>query len=214
MKNYIFIALGFFLFASKTLLAQDNFGVVVPFLTYHLQKDEQAYLQPNRLDKDAKFVLNYGLIAHYERFIYQNRLSVKVVQAAYSDCATLFAGFTHIALRYKFISTSKHELRAGFGPTYIYRQSWYRFPGYIPTNKYLKEHGDWQSAFSLLGGEIEYDYKLNDKVSINVSVIPAIPDLLFFSLGFRYWIRPIPQNSFWKTQAGKRKLFYRSRDLN
>lgn len=212
MKYYISIL--FIVFSSKELRAQNNFGVAIPFLTYHLQKDEQPYLQPNRLDKHAKFVLNYGIIANYERMIYKNRLSIKVAQAAYSDCATLFGGFTHLALRYKFIATQRHELRAGFGPTFIYRQSWYRFPGYSPSNQYLKKHGDWQYAFSFIAGEIEYDYKLNERASINVNVIPAIPDLLFFSAGFRYWLKPIPRNSYWKTHPEKRKWFYRSGDLN
>lgn len=214
MKKRIATVILLLFVISKFLPAQDNFGISIPFLTYHFRNDDQAFLQPNRLDKNARFVLNYGIIAYYERYIYKNSLSVKIAQAAYSDCASLFGGFSHIALRYKFISTSRHALRAGFGPTFVYRQSWYRFPEYMPTKEYFARHGDWQYAFSPFAGEIEYDFKLNDKASISLNVIPAIPDLLFFSAGFRYWFRPIPQNAYWKANPEKRKWFYRNRDLD
>lgn len=193
--------------------AQDNFGVNFIFMTWHPKGDKMAFLQPNRLDPEAKIVLNWGGVAHYERFIYKKRWSLKVAQAAYSDCANLFAGHTHLGFRWNFLNGEKHSLRFGFGPTYVYRQSWYQLDGYEQQNQYLKTRGNWQTAFVWYGGEVEYDYTLSEKLSINLHIIPGIPDFFTFGFGFRYWLRPIPANKEWKNKFTKSKWFYSAKSL-
>lgn len=195
------------------LSAQDNVGLNFIFLTWHPGGNKMAFLQPNRLDDKAKLVLNWGGVAHYERFIYRKKLSVKLAQAAYSDCAQLFAGHTHIAFRLNVLNSEKHALRFGFGPTWVYRKNWNRFPGYVQENRYLKSRGDWQYVFVWYGGEIEYDYSVGKKLDINVHVIPGIPDFFTFGIGARYWLKPVPSNKAWRKQPARRKLFYKQSDI-
>lgn len=211
-KTYVVIALFLFLSTIKSE-AQDNLGFNFVFMTWHLGGDEMAFLQPNRLIEDATLVPNWGGVIHYERFIYKRRLSLKVAQGAYSDCARLFAGHTHLAFRLNLLNGKKHDLRLGFGPTWVYRESWERFPGYVQNNPYLKSKGDWQHAFVWYGGSVEYDYRINDRFSANFHAIPGLPDFFTFGIGFRYWPTPIPPNRFWKENPKNKKWFYNAKKL-
>ncbi len=193
--------------------AQDNLGLNFVGMTWHFGGDEMAKLQPNRLVEDATWVPNWGAVAHYERFIYKKRLSIKLATAAYSDCARLFAGHTHLAFRLNVLNGDRHALRLGFGPTVVYRESWFRFPGYVQQNQYLKTKGNWQYAFVWYGGELEYDYRVSKKLDINFHFIPGYPDFATMGIGFRYWIRPVPPNKFWKQNPAAKKWFYRSANL-
>ena len=188
MKYYIIFFCAIFFFSNRinTLYAQDNIGVNFIFMTWHFGGDNMAFLQPNRLDEKATFVLNWGGVLHYERFLYKRKLSIKLASGAYSDCAKLFAGHTHLAFRWNFLNSNKHDLRLGFGPTYVYRQSWYRFPGYIQEIPYFKTRGNWQTTFVWYAGEIEYDYKLTNKFNIGLHVIPGVPYFSVFGIGVRY----------------------------
>lgn len=203
----------FCLLLSRQGIAQHNFGFNFVFLTWHPDGDRNAFLQPNRLDDEAKLVLNWGGVLSYERFIYRRKVSIKLAQAAYSDCAQLFAGHTHIALRLQPLNSQKHALRFGFGPTWVYRQSWYRFPGYVQENKYLKTQGDWQTAFVWYGGEIEYDYAISRHFDLGLHIIPGIPDFFTFGIGLRYWPHRIPNNKEWKSHPARKKWFYGKKDL-
>lgn len=215
MTRIRFYIILLFLVLSQALksFAQDNMGINFLFTTWHIGGDKMAFLQPNKLDKNANIVLIWGAVGHYERFIYKKRFSLKVTSSAYNDCANLFAGHTHLAFRFNFLNSSKHALRFGFGPTIVYRQSWHRFPGYEQQNRYLKSKGDWQYAFVWYGGEIEYDYKINDRLDLNLHAIPGIPDFVTFGVGFRYWLRPAPSNKFWKTNPDANKWFYNANDF-
>lgn len=193
--------------------AQDNFGINWIFTTIHPKGNINAHFQPRRLDPDARVVLNWGGVASYERFIFRQRFSLKIAQGAYSDCARLFAGHTHIAFRLQMLNGGRHSLRVGFGPTWVYRKSWYRFPGYVQENRYLKTKGDWQRAFVWYGGEIEYDFRINRRLDIDLHVIPGVPDFYTVGVGARYWLNRPPTNRQWRSQPKKNKWFYRKTDI-
>jgi len=198
---------------SLTVSAQDNFGINWIFMTWHPQGNVNAHFQPKRLDPEARFVLNWGGVAAYERFIFRQRLSLKIAQGAYSDCAELFAGHTHIAFRLQLLNGGRHALRLGFGPTWVYRKSWYRFPGYVQENRYLETRGDWQRAFVWYGGEIEYDFRINKHLDIDLHIIPGVPDFYTFGVGARYWFSRPPTNREWRDQPKKNKWFYKRSDI-
>ncbi|MEO7174546.1 MAG: hypothetical protein ABI002_02070 [Saprospiraceae bacterium] len=153
---------------------------------------------PKKVDKDAHLVLNWGFIGSYQRYIYKRRLSVKFAQGAYSDCATLFAGHTHLGLRLNFLNSKKHFLEFGFGPTFVYRQSWFRLPGYEQETNLLKNTKNWQWNFIWFAGEIEYDYKISDRIDLNINCIPGIPKFFAFAFGARYWLSPLPEKGMRK----------------
>lgn len=199
---------------AEASFSQDNIGMNFIFMTWHPKGDAMAFLQPNKLDKDAKLVLNWGGVAHYERFIYRNRISIKLAQGAYSDCAKLFAGHTHLAFRLNVLNADKHALRLGFGPTLVYRKSWYQLPGYVQQNRYLKTKGDWQYAFVWYGGEIEYDYKISKNCNLSFHVIPGFPDFCTIGVGVRYWLHPIPSARLWRNLPNRNKWFYKHEDIN
>lgn len=149
-KYFNFFVAIIILFQLNRICAQDNVGFNFIFLTHHPGGNRMAFLQPNKLDKQAKYVLNWGGALHYERFIYRKRWSIKLAQAMYSDCARLFAGHTHIAFRANLLNGDKHSLRIDFGPTWVYRQSWHRFPGYEQENRCFKLRGDWDYVFRVV----------------------------------------------------------------
>lgn len=202
------ILIGWWLWLIPALKAQDNLGFNFLFMTWHPGGDDMAFLQPNKLDKKATLVLNWGGVVHYERFIFRKRLSIKLAQGAYSDCAQLFAGHTHLAFRLNLLNSNRHDLRVGFGPTLVYRKSWDRLPGYVQQNRYLKTKGNWQYAFVWYGGEVEYDYRIAKNWDLNFHVIPGLPDFFTFGLGFRYWLRPIPGNKAWRKNPKRNTWFY------
>lgn len=211
-KLYIILCLLLYLNMQR-VAAQDNIGFNFLFLTHHFGGNKMAFLQPNKLDKNAKYVLNWGGVVHYERYIYRKRISLKVAQAMYSDCATLFAGHTHLAFRVNFLNSDRHSLRLGFGPTWVYRETWHRFPDYVQENVYFERRGDWDYVFVWYGGEIEYDYKLSKNWEINAHLIPGVPEFFNLGIGFRYWLNPIPSNKRWRDHPLKHKWFYSSADM-
>lgn len=192
MKRYLFLLL---IFISKgQVLAQDNVGLRFVFGTLHPNGEKMAFLMPNKLDENAVAVLNWGFIGSYQRYIYKKRFALKVAQGGYSDCARLFAGHTHLGFRINFLNSKKHSLEFGFGPTFVYRQSWNRFEGYVQDTKLLKNTKNWQWNFVWYGGELEYDYAISKNVDLNINCIPGYPKFYTFAIGARYWLRPIPSN--------------------
>ncbi|MCE7042422.1 hypothetical protein [Dyadobacter sp. CY312] len=181
--------------APVTLVrGQDNIGLRFVFGTLHPQGEKMAFLMPNKLDKNAVAVLNWGFIGSYQRYIYKKRFSLKVAQGAYSDCARLFAGHTHLGFRVNFLNGKKHALEFGFGPTFVYRESWNRFEGYVQDTKLLKNTKNWQWNFVWYGGELEYDYSVSKNLDLNINCIPGYPKFFTFAVGARYWLRPIRSN--------------------
>lgn len=67
--------------------------------------------------------------------------------------------------------------------------------------------------FVWYGGEIEYDYKINQYWEINAHIIPGVPDFFTLGVGFRYWLNPIPSNRALRNHAKKNKLFYSAKDV-
>jgi len=180
----------FFVFHSY---AQDNIGIRFVFATIHPAGEKNAFLMPNRLDENAHVVLNWGFIGSFQKYIYKRRLSLKVAQGAYSDCARLFAGHTHLGFRFNFLNSRRHYLEFGFGPTFVYRKTWYRFAGYEQETNLLKNTDKWQWNFVWYGGELEYDYKITDHIDLNINCIPGYPKFFTFAVGARWWLNPLSE---------------------
>lgn len=90
------------LLPDVSAFGQDNIGVKFFGLSIHPKGEkENALLMPNRLDENGFFVLNLGAEWMYEKFVVEDRISVKLVQALYADCAARLGGFFHVGLRGK-----------------------------------------------------------------------------------------------------------------
>ncbi|MBB5283900.1 hypothetical protein HNQ92_002026 [Rhabdobacter roseus] len=183
--------------------AQGNVGLRFVFGTVHPNGSEMAFLMPHRLDSRAVLVANWGFIGSYQHYLYRKRISIKIAQGMYSDCAKLFAGHTHLGFRLNLLNGDRHYLELGFGPTFVYRETWHRFPEYRQENKYLISTDRWQKAFVWYGGEVEYDYRITPNVDLTLNAIPGFPDFITFAVGARYWLRPIPSNRDWPRRIKK-----------
>ena len=170
--------------------AQDNASLKFFGLSLHPGGDENAPLMPRRFDANGVWVLNLGGMLSYEKFIYQDGVSVKAVQGIYSDCAAQLGGFSHLGLRAKIFKTTRQSLYGGIGPTLVYRKNWHKLPGYIDPDYFEgKPANTWQYKFLWYGGEFEYAYVLSERIDFATTFIPGYPKLISFSFGFRYKFR-------------------------
>lgn len=101
MRLQIIISTFFFLgLTFNKAIAQDNIGIKFFGLSIHPKGEmDNAFLMPNKLDKNGYLVMNLGAELMYEKFLVEDILSVKLVQALYADCAGRLGGFGHIGLR-------------------------------------------------------------------------------------------------------------------
>lgn len=168
--------------------AQNNIGLKFFGLSIHPKGEkDNAFLMPNKLDKEAYLVLNIGGVISYEHYIYKDFLSIKVAQAFYADCAARAGGFSHIGVRGRILKTGKHLLNGGIGPTIVYRRNWLELEGYKNQNRFKGHKVDrWQYLFLWYGGEFEYKYALGTQWDLSASFIPGYPDLMSLSLGMNF----------------------------
>lgn len=184
-KSILTITLIWFVSFFEKAIGQDNLGIKYFGLSIHPKGEKQnSFLMPNKLDKNAYFVINFGGEMMYEKFVYKDIVSVKIIQALYADCAEKLGGFSHIGVRAKIFKTGKHSLFGGIGPTLVYRKNWQKMNGYINPNRFKGDVNDkWQYLFLWYGGEFEYKYCINDKIDFSASFIPGYPDLMSLSVG-------------------------------
>ncbi|RYM34687.1 hypothetical protein ERX46_04750 [Brumimicrobium glaciale] len=166
-------------------IAQDNIGIKFFGLSLHPKGEhENAFLMPNKLDENGYFVMNFGTEIMYEKFIYKDILSIKVIQAIYSDCAARLGGFSHIGLRAKIFKIGKHTLNGGIGPTLVFRRNWLDLEGYVNPNRFKGgPENTFQYLFLWYGGEFEYKYQMNEKLDFAISFVPGYPDLMSLAFG-------------------------------
>lgn len=174
--------------------SQSTFTAKYFGLTVHPKGDRTAHLQPNKLDKNAVFVRNTGLFVGYERFVYEDLISVKVIQGVMTDCSNGLASATHVGIRAGLVLSLKHDIYLGVGPTFIARESWSRFGSSYTSSGFFnetstKKFGDVQWKFIWYGAEFEYDYKFNAKNCVSLSLTPGVPLAMIFSIGWKHWIK-------------------------
>ena len=181
---FLLIVLPYCSFAQGENVTAKFFG-----LTIHPFGDELASVQPNKLDDKAYFVLNLGGFVGYERYIWQDIVSLKLTQGVFTDCSDGKAGFTHLGLRGILYDKGKHHAMMGFGPMLFYRDSWTRFPDYEDKGVFgLARNKTIQYKFFWYGLEVEYDYRLSKKTDLSVTFTPGLPFVIAYAVGFKYWI--------------------------
>lgn len=178
---------------SGVTYAQSTFTLKYFGLTIHPFGDRTAALQPYKLDKTAHFVLNFGGYAGYERFVYKDFVSAKVIQGIFTDCSAGWCSVTHLGVRMLLIEKPKHRVYLGVGPTLLVRNSWERFGSEYASSGYFERGssrllGDVQWKFLLYGAEIEYDYRCTERDHLSVSFTPGLPLACTFSIGWKHWI--------------------------
>jgi len=184
-----FLAVVMICLTSVPLFAHDfSFGVKLFGLTIHPIGALNYPLFPLKLDSEGFVVFNPGVTLNAEYFVWRDIISIKAVQGLYGDCVMQFAGFPHIGFRIRFLKIKRFSMNVGIGPTFLYKRSWYRLPGYndsLETYKGTKDE-DWQYLFYWYAGEIETDIQVNDNFDVSITVIPGVPDIINISTGFPY----------------------------
>lgn len=178
---------------SSNAQAPSAFTIKYFGLTIHPFGDKTAELQPYKLDRNARFVANFGCFLGYERFVFKDLVSIKIIQAGFTDCSGGLAGFTHVGVRMRmFQLKEKSTFYFGFGPAFMYRDSWERFGDAYSSSGYFNSGSvrghEIQYKLIPYACEIEWDYKLNEKNAFSVGFTPGIPMALTFSVGWKHWI--------------------------
>lgn len=175
-------------FSGSGAFAQgENITLKYFGLTFHPFGDQLAEVQPYKLDKNAYVVFNFGAMLGYEHYIWEDILSYKLIQSAFTDCSGGSAGFTYLGLKGICLDKKKHRLMFDIGPVFFYRQSWTRFPQYTDRGIFQR-YKDYQYKFFWYGAEFEYDYRLTDKLDLSVSFTPGLPFVLTWATGVKYWL--------------------------
>lgn len=179
-------------FVCLSCFGQETLTVKYFGLTVHPFGDRTAELQPYKLDKNARFVVNTGVFVGFEKYIYEDLFSLKIIQGVLTDCSNGLAIVTHFGPRIALMKTEKHRVYFGIGPTLLVRDSWRRFgDAYEPSGyfneTYSKTFGDLQWKFIPYAFEIEYDYAFNNHNQFTFSCTPAFPLAGLFSIGWKHW---------------------------
>ncbi len=186
MKQCLTLVLVCLAFFSHSQKPNHNFGFKYYGFTVHPKGEDQAHLMPTRLDPNAYMVLNYGGIFSYQRMVFRDFISIKIAQGLYTDSGKMPSGHTHIGFRVYLLDHQRHDVQFGFGPTYIYRKSWHSKEGY-ESSGIFRDRGNIQDKFVWYGGEIEYNYLINDHWDFSAHILPGFPLVVGFGFGFRYW---------------------------
>ena len=141
---------------------------------------------PLKLEKKAFVVLNIGAAANYDYELSQ-KWFVRSSAAFYMDCAYAKAGYLHMGIRFKALTLGRHSFNGGLGPVLMMREDWHQFDGYKDNDFYGKRvWNGMQYRFFPLGGELEYQYQINDKWAFQYSVIPGYPAVITSKFGLRW----------------------------
>ena len=182
--------------------AQSTISIKYLGLTVHPLGDESAHLQPLKLDKNAWFVLNIGTMMSYEKFVYRDLLSIKVMQGLFKDCSLKTMSVTSLTVKALIFENNKNRFYIAMGPAYLIRDSWTDYADdYVASGfwkvKNTERFGSVQ--YRMVGGlDLEYDRILNEKHSISISLTPGFPMASIFSFGWKYWMnyREFPDHKF------------------
>ena len=179
------------LMAWQPLSAQSSLSAEFVGLTIHPTGDEMAHLQPNRLDRGAHFVMNYGAAVSFEKYFVGDVLAVRVMQAVAADCSAGWASVSQAGLKAVVLQKPKHRMGLAIGPAFMFRESWSRFEGYTSSGFLREGHSDLfgpiQYKFFPLVAELEYEYRINDHWDFAVSMTPTLPMAMTLAAGFKFW---------------------------
>ena len=170
----------FFLFSIMNIFAH-RFAIEIKLtgLSIHPRGAEHANLFRFNLDRNGFFVLNPGIRIGFEYFIFEDIVSIKIAQGLYRDCANQFGGFSHIGFRCRVFQWGNHSFNGGIGPTFFFRRNWYKLEGYSGDDAFFRggPEDNWQRRFIWWGGDLEYNYRINERFELSTSVIPPLPFL-------------------------------------
>ena len=154
-------------------------------LTYHPGGGTTPEIYPLKLDKKAYLDLELGIVANLD-YSLGKRAFIRFSSSLYKDCAFVTAGSVHIGPRLQF-SWKKSSVNIGIGPIFSFREDWHQFPEYQGDDFYGDRVYDrWQYRFFPAAVELEYLFKINDRMQFQYSLIPGAPLVITSLFGVRF----------------------------
>ena len=179
------LAVLLFLHLSLSAGAQWYVGVKLMGISIHTDKGLNSSLFHCAVGKNNRVAFHIGVAVMCE-YRFNNWLSAKYDQCVFRDCAAKFAGMSMFNLRYTQDLGRAGDVSAGMGPFFYYRKSWYSIPEYEDDGYFhVSRSGKWQTKFVWYGGEIEYNYPLNDHTDWSTNILPGIPVVVAVASGVR-----------------------------
>lgn len=174
-----------FILFSVSSRAQWFVGVKFMGISYHLDDGENKKLYQWNVGRHGNlaFHIGFGLTCEYK---INNWFSLKVDQVVFRDCAGRFAGMSMFNARGTLDMKRAGDISAGMGPFFYYRRSWlcfekYKNDGYFKSSK----NGKWQTKFVWYGGEIEYNFPINETLDWSTNILPGLPVVIAVASGVR-----------------------------
>jgi hypothetical protein len=194
MKNTLLL---FVLLFSLKIQAQTNtktkrvhhFSAQWLGWTFHPGGGSMPQNYPWKLDERANNVLNLGVALSYD-WAWKRHIFWRIAGGYYADCAALPAGYIHIGFRWEALRFGRHTFNGGFGPGFLFRKDWHQFTAYRGDNIYGERvYQGWQYRLTPVIGEVEYLFKINEKLQLQYSVLPAYPAAVVSKMGIRWHLR-------------------------
>jgi len=172
----------------------DGFGIEILGLNMHIIDSAVQWgsRSPRKLDDSGRFVYLPGWELYWEHEtkdkIFLNADGYRFTIAQYRDTMDQLSGYIHAGLRWKFHIDSKRLWSVGLGPSLFFRESWRVFSDYNP-HQLLLESDTFLPGYEymwIIWGDIDFQYKISNDLKLVVSILPAIPYSILFSMGV-FW---------------------------
>lgn len=191
-KLYLLILFLFIsFFGLKAAQGQEQIGIYACGFTIHVGGDPNAQLMPLRLDEKGRFLVNYGVAAHYKNY-FRKRFSFDIIQTIQADCALLPSLGSNISIGYDIIQRNGHRFILAIGPGLYIRESWTQFPSYklIQDFRYSK-NGKWEYMVFPIVPHIEYVFRpIGKKFGFTLyGIVDPIDRVYNFGMGVSYQFR-------------------------
>jgi len=187
LKNILSVVL---IFSCLCLRAQNSVSLKLNRLTYQITETQPDLLKL-KLSSDGQLAVEPGILFSYETYATSNT-ALKLSQALLLDKASHLAGATSIMIKFKVAKSFKHSLYMALGPTFHFRNSWVDMESYLDEPVYNSTE-TWQHKFSWLSAEIEYNYYINKKTDLSISLNHIQAESVGVAIGFKYWINKKPR---------------------
>ena len=189
--SFIVVLLLGFTSTFATTPKDEKWAVNAKYLgwTYHPgggspERDRQY---PLAVDDEAYIVLHIGAEADLDYYV-NEYLILRATTAVFSDCYMYWSGHFHLGFRANYDFNDKFSFRVGIGPTLIWRENWWKkVSWYEGDGFYGKERtsGPLQSAFLWYGGNLEFQWNINETWKFVYSAIPGFPQVVTSAFGLR-----------------------------
>ena len=153
----------------------------------HAFKEPNVDFFENKLDANARFVLEPTFVLGCETFVYDDALSLRFMVGGLGDAVSKPAAFLQIGMKYKLFQVYRSCLALGAGFVGYGRERRLENDGFA-IEKGWHANGNWEYGIGGLG-EIEYILVLAERHDLLFSLVYGLQQKTFSAtIGYRFWI--------------------------